>query len=139
MSTSFGIVISSLVGLLLVIPGIVLIVKTGLLKKIPNKETVEGVVYSIDWCPYRVNHKDVAGYEGRARVKYIITDKPYFIDTTFTSASFKENMNLKVIYNKDDPNEAVVKPRFIDMLLGIILVISGLLYIIVCFIIIYNR
>jgi hypothetical protein len=121
-------VIFSIIWILIcVFTGVKILIQTKVFCKIPNAIKTKGTIASIDWDPYHVRRISDTGYDGLARVKYVVDAKEYYVKTTYTSQSFKENMVMYVKYSKNNPSLSVIIPRFRDVLWGIVIISIGII------------
>lgn len=100
------------VGFIFIIIGIVNI------NTINSKNRVEtiGIITNIDTYIYTKDYEDYKDYEERhvVYVKYKIDEKEYMSRTTnYYSSSFYVGKEVKLYYNKDNPNQVIIKESII--------------------------
>lgn len=111
--------------IILICMGIVLGAMADVFTKIPNSESVEGEIVSKELSRRIKNHDQRRTYY--AYVEYYVNDRPYAIKTKYAASNFYVGDKMKVIYNAQEPTQAIVRPKITTYIVMIGLIIGGIL------------
>lgn len=109
-------------------PGIILICIvlffawiSGVFSRVPNPQKIKGTIISTEYVPR--SGKSAPTYY--ATVEYIVGHERYNVKTNYRSSSFREGDTLTVIYNKQNPAQAIIRPETSTYIVFSILFLCG--------------
>lgn len=108
--------------IILICMGIVVGISSNVFTKVPHSKSVKGEIVSLE---QRKTHD-----EGRmtytANVEYYVDDIPYTVKSRFKSSTFHTGDKIRVVYNEQNPKQAIVRPRVEVYLIMLGLFVAGI-------------
>jgi len=116
-------------GLFLFAVALILAALTGVFSRVPNGKTVKGEIVSIE----KGRFQSPGSTTYYAWVEYEVNGKIYAKKTTYRSAHIYVGDKMKVMYNTDNPEEAVIKPSLSVYIWLTVLLLGGIYFLTVAF------
>lgn len=93
--------------IILICMGIGVGISSNVFTKVPHAKSIRGEIVSLE---QRKTHN-----EGRmtytANVEYYVNNVPYTVKSRFRSSTFHTGDRIRVVYNEQNPKQAIVRPK----------------------------
>lgn len=93
-------------GILIMLMALLLGHINGIFKRIPQSKSTKGVIVSTQRHYKSGKHLDVYS----ATIKYVVGDEEYIIESTKRSSSYAVGQRVKIVYDANNPSNAIIKP-----------------------------
>lgn len=109
-------------GIILIIMGITAGAISGIFYKIPHQRVIKGEIVSIE----RKKTQDSGRTTYGAYAEYYVDGVPYTVKSRYKSTSFRTGQKVRIGYNRENPEQAAIRPNIKTYLVMAGFIITGL-------------
>lgn len=109
--------------IILICLGIILGISSDMFTKVPHSRSVNGEIVSLE--PRKTHDEGRMTY--KAYVEYFVNDIPYTVKSKYRSSTFHIGDGIRVVYNEQNPKQAVVRPKREVYLVMIGYIVAGII------------
>ena len=93
--------------IILICMGILLGILSDAFKKVPHSKSILGEIVSLEQKRWRNEGKKTYA----AYVEFSVKDVIYVVKTKYKSSTFRIGDKMRIVYNEQNPNQAIIRPK----------------------------
>lgn len=93
--------------IILICMGILLGILSDAFKKVPHSKSIFGEIVSLEQKRWRNEGKKTYA----AYVEFSVKDVIYVVKTKYKSSTFRIGDKMRIVYNEQNPNQAIIRPK----------------------------
>lgn len=93
--------------IILICMGILLGILSDAFKKVPHSKSILGEIVSLEQKRWRNEGKNTYA----AYVEFSVKDVIYVVKTKYKSSTFRIGDKMRIVYNEQNPNQAIIRPK----------------------------